>query len=132
MLKTKCFANQCGKPIKQLENQAPYLTTNIVQAILKLRHQLGGIIGKSNFADYTTNRRMVKSGTQAHNFIQDMHEKFSPDLKKEYSNLKTFKNQRSPSPSPSSNNQEVLLEPWKSLIYVKSTERKLLILMKKP
>jgi oligopeptidase A len=101
--------------------QAPYDNQPIVQAILKLRHQLAGIIGKSNFADYTTNRRMVKSGTRAQNFIQDMHEKILPAFKREYSNLKTFKNQLSP--SLSSSNKEALLEPWE-IAYLCEKHRK--------
>lgn len=86
--------------------EAPNDNRPIVQKILKVRHQLAQIIGKSNFAEYTTSRRMVKSGENAQDFIQNMHEKIAPAFSREYDSLKTFKK------TQGKGNCDTELEPW--------------------
>lgn len=91
---------------QSIGRKAPYDNRPLVLKILKLRHQFAQIIGKANFAEYTTNRRMVKSGESAQAFIESIHKKILPAFHAEYASLKSFKNSQEKTP------KQTLLEPW--------------------
>ena len=91
---------------QSIGRKAPYDNRPIVLKILKLRHQFAQIIGKANFAEYTTNRRMVKSGKSAQAFIESIHKKILPAFRAEYASLKSFKH------SQEKNSHQTPLEPW--------------------
>lgn len=64
--------------------------TDLIRQILALRDEKAKILGFKNFADYTTSRRMAKSGETALRFVEDMRERVEPFFRKETEDLATF------------------------------------------
>ena len=85
--------------------EAPYDNQDLVTQILKLRHTYAQIIGKESFAEYTTNRRMVKNGHSASSFIESMHKQIKSAFDKECTLLKDYK-------ASKTDQAESALEPW--------------------
>lgn len=90
---------------QSLGREAPYDNQDLVAQILKLRHAYAQIIGKQSFAEYTTNRRMVKSGQSASSFIESMHGQIKSSFDAECILLKEYKASKSSQDTGS-------LEPW--------------------
>ena len=55
--------------------EAPYDNRALVLEILDLRHEFATLMGKDNFADYVTARRMVGSGQAALNFGESIFDR---------------------------------------------------------
>ena len=72
-----------------------YDNEGLIDQIIKLRHEKAQLLGYKTFADYTTARRMAKTGDNALHFINDLHDKvqqgYLEDMKSllEYRNAKT-------------------------------------------
>ncbi len=83
----------------------PYENGGLVERILHLRHQYAQIVGKKDFAEHTTSRRMVRNGASASNFIKTMQRQIKKHFDAEYKTLVDYKNSKD-SESPNR------LEPW--------------------
>lgn len=70
---------------------APHDNTDLIWKILELRHEKAGLLGKSNFADVTTERRMAKSGKAALAFVEDMHSRIRQAFERECRELQEFR-----------------------------------------
>jgi oligopeptidase A len=79
----------------------------LVREILELRHEFAQLIGKANFADLVTERRMVGSGQAALKFSEDLHDRVEVQFHQEAEALRQFK-------ADSTGNSPSLLEPWES------------------
>ena len=90
---------------QSIGREAPYDNQDLVTQILKLRHTYAQIIGKESFAEYTTNRRMVKNGHAASSFIESMHKQIKSAFDKECTLLKDYKASKTVQ-------AESALEPW--------------------
>ncbi|MBN1403623.1 MAG: M3 family metallopeptidase [Opitutales bacterium] len=87
--------------------QAPHDNTELVNKILALREEKAKLLGKANFADLTTSRRMAGSGRKALDFVEDMHGRIAAAFEREGLELEQFKAEQSgEAPSP--------LEPWET------------------
>jgi oligopeptidase A len=62
-----------------------------VAKILTLRDEKARLLGKATFADFTTARRMAKSGAAALAFVEDLHRKTKPAFDRENTELEAFK-----------------------------------------
>lgn len=62
----------------------------LVQRILVLRKKLANMLGYNNFADFQTELRMVGSGQNAVNFVQELHKATEPYFVKETEELAAF------------------------------------------
>ena len=93
------------KAYQSIGRKSPYDNQDLVEQILKLRHKYAQIIGKENFAEYTTNRRMVKNGPSASFFIESMHSQIKSAFHSESTLLKNYK-------ASKSTQEDKTLEPW--------------------
>ena len=79
--------------------------TALVWQILDLRQEKSAILGHSNFADLTLQRRMAKTGATALKFIETLHDRIHATYLAEHRLLVQFKATKTQQP-------ESLLEPW--------------------
>ncbi|MEC7487073.1 MAG: M3 family metallopeptidase, partial [Verrucomicrobiota bacterium] len=78
--------------------------------ILNLRHEFATLMGKDNFADYVTARRMAGSGKAALNFGESIFNKVEALFREEDQALRQYKSITEGTSSSSKNLP--LLEPW--------------------
>jgi oligopeptidase A len=62
---------------------APYDNTAIITQTLRLRTERSRLLGRENFADLITARRMAKSGARALKFVDDMAKRCAPAFERE-------------------------------------------------
>lgn len=85
----------------------PYENQKLVTEILILRNDLAQLIGKDNFADHVTERRMAASGTNALRFTENLFEKIKTRFNREVTELRQFK-------ADATGQSLDLLEPWET------------------
>lgn len=85
----------------------PYDNSSLVLEILMLRDEKARLLGKRNFADCTTARRMARSGDGALGFVEDLHARVAPAFQAEVKALRAFKAEQTGQP-------EEPLEPWET------------------
>ena len=90
---------------QSIGREAPYDNQDLVEQILNLRHTYAQTIGKETFAEYTTNRRMVKNGQSASTFIESMHQQIKSAFDSECALLKDYK-------ASKTDQEDKALEPW--------------------
>lgn len=96
--------------------EAPNDNQALVPEILKLRHQLAGILGKQHFADFVTERRIVKNAATALHFTEDMHARIRSQFQEETRDLQAFK-------AESTGAAIEPLEPWESGYWAEKQRR---------
>ncbi len=79
--------------------------TSLIWEILALRHEKAQLLGYAHFADYTTKRRMAKTGATALKFTEDLHKKVQAAFHKDVEQLCAFRQTQSWEQADS-------LEPW--------------------
>jgi oligopeptidase A len=62
----------------------------LIAEILPLRHELAGLVGFKNFADYALATRMAKSSKQVLTFLDDLARRCLPAARHEFSDLEEF------------------------------------------
>ncbi|MEN8661224.1 MAG: M3 family metallopeptidase [Lentimonas sp.] len=72
---------------------APHDNRELVREILDLRHEFAQLVGKANFADHATERRMAASGTAALKFGDTLFGKISSQFHEEAQALRAYKAQ---------------------------------------
>jgi len=92
--------------------------TALVQRILELRREKSAILGHSNFADLTLQRRMARTGETALNFVEDLHRRIRPQFLADCQQLARFKAQET-------DQSEDLLEPWETAYWAERQRKKL-------
>ena len=70
---------------------AQYDNTGLIRRIVTLRDEKARLLGKSCFADYTTARRMAKTGAKALAFVEDLHAKSKSAFARETADLEAYK-----------------------------------------
>ena len=90
--------------------EAPYDNSALVLEILELRHEFAKIMGKDNFADYVTARRMAGSGQVALNFGESIFDRVETAFRAEDQTLRQYKSITEE--TSSSLSSLPLLEPW--------------------
>jgi len=89
----------------RIGNDDQHHNPELVLEILRLRKEKIALLGFPTFADYTTGRRMVKNGSAAVNFVEELHEKILPRFREEIADLEKFRAEQSQSDLRK-------LEPW--------------------
>lgn len=92
--------------------------TALVRRILELRHEKAAILGHTNFADLTLQRRMARTGETALHFVEDLHRRVRPGFLAECQQLARFKAEETGQP-------EGLLEPWETAYWAERRRIKL-------
>ena len=81
--------------------------SELVREIIQLRQEKAEILGYESFADWTTSRRMAKSGQIALSFVEDLHQKIKAPFDEECLSLQEYKAEKT--------GEEVSpLEPWET------------------
>src|SRR5690606_27819717 len=65
--------------------------TSLVWNILRLRQEKAEILGHSNFADLTLQRRMARNGATALKFTENLHDRIESAFREEYRSLCDYK-----------------------------------------
>ena len=65
--------------------------TALVGEILALRHEKARLLGKQHFADFTTARRMARTGETALKFIEDIGQRIRPKFQAEGVELEQYR-----------------------------------------
>ena len=71
-------------------NDAKFDNAPLIREILALRDEKAKLLGFADFADYTTSRRMAKSGKTARDFVENLHSRVDSFFKKETEDLVNF------------------------------------------
>jgi len=71
--------------------QAPHDNSALIARVLALRAEKAALLGKANFADLVTERRMAKSGGKALAFIEDLQRRAGEAFRGEARELEEFK-----------------------------------------
>ncbi|MBC2601933.1 M3 family metallopeptidase [Puniceicoccus vermicola] len=102
----------------QIGNDGKFDNPSRVLEILKLRNEKVNLLNFPSFADYTTSRRMVKKGSAAIEFVEEMHEKVLPYFKKEIEELEKFR-------ADETDSDIRKLEPWEVSYWGERMRKKL-------
>ncbi|MFN9662159.1 MAG: M3 family metallopeptidase, partial [Akkermansiaceae bacterium] len=86
-------------------SEAPYDNSELVWKILELRKQKAEILGHTNFADLTLQRRMARNGDTALKFVESIHAKIRDAFLADSKQLSEYKAAKT-STAPEQ------LEPW--------------------
>ncbi len=81
---------RCWEAYSSVGGKAPYDNSGIVARVMMLRRELAELLGFANFADLQLAHRMVSSGQQAMDFIDDMMKKVKPTFDTEVAQLLDF------------------------------------------
>lgn len=93
-----------------------YDNTALIWQILELRHEKSALLGKEHFADHVLERRMAKLGTEAMQFVEDLHDRTKLAFERECAELEQFRAQQTGQPAEA-------FEPW-DLAYWAEKQRK--------
>lgn len=75
-------------------NDAKFDNAPLIREILALRDEKAKLLGFADFADYTTSRRMAKSGKTARDFVENLRSRVDSFFKKETEDLVNFARER--------------------------------------
>ena len=92
--------------------------TDLVRRIVMLRDEKARLLGKANFADYATARRMAKSGKTALNFVEDLHAKSKGAFDRETAELEAYTAKKTGAPAGR-------LKPWEIAFRAEQQRREL-------
>jgi oligopeptidase A len=95
---------------------APHDNTELVWRILELRSEQALLLGKANFADVTTARRMAKSGRSALAFVEDMHGRVKDAFARECRELEEFR-------AAETGGKVEHLEPWETAYWMEKLRK---------
>ncbi|MDR2981125.1 MAG: M3 family metallopeptidase [Puniceicoccales bacterium] len=81
----------CWQAFADIGSGEKWNNTDLVWQILALRDEKARLLGKKNFADLATARRMAKSGDAALHFVEDLHDRVKAHFARETAELESFK-----------------------------------------
>jgi oligopeptidase A len=82
---------QCWEGLGQVGLKDAWDNTALVGEILALRHEKARLLGKQHFADFTTARRMARTGETALKFIEDIGQRIRPKFQAEGVELEQYR-----------------------------------------
>lgn len=74
----------------EIGNKGEHDNTEVIKEILMLRQEQCDLLGYKDFADFTTFKRMAKTGATALKFVEDLHDVVEPQFIEEEKQLKAF------------------------------------------
>jgi oligopeptidase A len=107
---------QCWEALTQVGLKGKWDNTSLVAEILALRDEKAQLLGKKHFADFTTARRMARSGDNALRFIEDMAKRIRPKFLVEVEELEAYR-------AKCEKNAVRLLHPWEFGFYSEKMRR---------
>ncbi|QFU00314.1 Oligopeptidase A [Halomonas sp. THAF5a] len=80
--------------VTRASNQGPhageYDNAPVMEEILALRHELAGLLGFADYADYSLATKMAESPTQVITFLEDLASRAVPQAREEFAELAAF------------------------------------------
>ncbi|MDR1498057.1 MAG: M3 family metallopeptidase [Puniceicoccales bacterium] len=110
------FRRECWEASANVANGGANDNTRLVWQILDLRDEKARLLGKENFADFTTVQRMAKSGANALRFVEDLHERVRKHFERETAALENFKAAKTATPAAP-------LAPWEITYWAEKQRR---------
>ncbi len=101
----------------------PYDNRGLVREILDLRHELAQLMGRDNFADHVTARRMAASGQAALEFGEAIFQKVRTQFEAEAQQLRTFKANTLSNTPKLQHSDTLLLQPWEAAYWAEKQRR---------
>ncbi|MDR1816924.1 MAG: M3 family metallopeptidase [Puniceicoccales bacterium] len=101
------FRRECWEAWVSVGAKEPWDNTALVRQILALRDEKARLLGRQNFADLVTARRMAKSGAGALRFVEDMARRVRAHFERETCELREFAEQQDGVPRPA-------FKPWET------------------
>lgn len=99
--------------------QSPFDNRDLVREILDLRHEFAQLVGKDNFADHVTERRMAGSGQAALAFTETIFGKVRGRFKEEAAQLRRFKADA----TGKAGKEAPFLEPWEAAYWAEKQRK---------
>lgn len=109
---------ECWAALSEVGHRGKWDNTTLVTEILALRDEKSRLLGKKHFADFTTARRMARSGAQALKFIEDMAQRIRPKFEVEMLELETYRAEKE-------KEAVRILHPWEFGYYSEKMRREL-------
>lgn len=89
----------------RIASEGEHDNTGLIWDIIKLRQEKAALLGFTNFADLTLQRRMAQNGDKALAFVEDLHQRIEEAFSKESAELEQYKASKTgEEPGP--------LQPW--------------------
>lgn len=107
---------QLYEAYSRIGRAAPYDNTELVWKILELRAEKAALLGKANFADVTTARRMARSGRAALDFVEDMHGRIRHAFERECREIEEFK-------AKETHSSVEPLQPWEASYWMEKLRK---------
>ncbi len=114
--KSEKLRQECWEAGANIGNVAPHDNTALIREILALRHEKAQLLGKKNFADFATARRMARSGDNALRFVENLHARIQEFFEKETAALEQFKAAKTGAPATP-------LAPWELAFWAEAQRR---------
>lgn len=89
----------------KVASEGEHDNTSLIWQIVKLRQEKASLLGFSNFADLTLQRRMAKDGEKALGFVEDLYDRIEEAFVRENAELVAYKAKKTSS-------TEGALQPW--------------------
>jgi len=89
-LREEMYTAFATKASDQGPNAGKWNNTGVMNDILKLRHELAGLIGFANHAERSLATKMAQSPQQVLDFLYDLAERSKPIAEKEFEELKAY------------------------------------------
>lgn len=89
----------------RVANTPKFENEPLIRKIITLRNEKANLLGRELFPDWVLSRRMAKSGAQALQFVEDLHQKTLPAFEKENDELMAFK-------AAKTGGEKAPLDPW--------------------
>lgn len=83
--------------------------TDLIRKIIRLRQEKAELLGKSHYPDLATARRMAKSGQNALQFVEDLHQRVKHAFLADFAEIEAFKKEQT--------GQDGRLEPWETAFW---------------
>ena len=101
----------------KIAREGKYNNESTIWQVLELRQEEADLLGKKNFADFILSRRMAKNGSNALQFIENLHQRIFEKFQEEQKKLGKYAN------SQLEKQEDALLNPW-SIAYWTEKQRK--------
>jgi len=103
---------------QQIGTKEGFNNGDLVREIIALRQEKADLLGFGSFADWTTNRRMAKSGSQALEFTDDLFAKVKAPFDIECTELQAYKAEKT-------NTKSSPLQPWETAYWAEKRRKEL-------
>ncbi|MDX1679209.1 MAG: M3 family metallopeptidase [Akkermansiaceae bacterium] len=116
-LEDEAIRRQVWEASTQVGSKGEHDNTALIDQILKLRHEKAEILGHAHFADLSTARRMAKSGTQAIEFVDNLHHRIKKPFREDYQSLAAYKAEQT-------GESVDALEPWETAYWAEHRRKR--------